>query len=66
MRTHSTPFLLVVTRPLLILLVIAASAFTVHAKVYIDIDSPGFRRLPLAVLSLDAGPGGAPGPDPAL
>ena len=66
MRTHSTPFLLVVTRPLLILSVIAASAFTVHAKVYIDIDSPGFRRLPLAVLSLDAGPGGSPCPDPAI
>lgn len=34
-------------------------------KVYIDIDSPGFRRLPLAVLSLDPGPEAAC-PDPQL
>ncbi len=43
-----------------ILCLLPLSAF---AKVYIDIDSPGSRRLPLAVLTLKAAPGGSPCPD---
>lgn len=66
MRTHSTSFFLAVTRTLLILSVVGVSVLTAHAKVYIDIDSPGFRRLPLAVLSLDPEPGGSPCPDPTI
>ncbi len=36
------------------------------AKVYIDIDSPGFRRLPMAVLSLEPPEGRKACPDPEL
>jgi len=58
--------LLVLARAALILSIVAASVPTSDAKVYIDIDSPGFRRMPLAVLSLDAAPGGSPCEDPEL
>ncbi len=47
----------------LILLLVGSLEFPAHAKVYIDIDSPGYRRLPLAVLSLDARPEDSPCPD---
>jgi TolB protein len=50
----------------LTLLLVGAFGFSAQAKVYIDIDSPGFRRLPLAVLLLDPGPGDSPCPDPQL
>jgi len=50
----------------LILSVIGSLALPVDAKVYIDIDSPGFRRLPLAVVSLGPPPGAAPCSDPKL
>jgi len=47
----------------LILLLIGAMQLPARAKVYIDIDSPGFRRLPLAVLSVDPAPEDSPCPD---
>ena len=47
----------------LVLFLVGTLMSPVHAKVYIDIDSPGFRRLPLAVLSLDPRPGDSPCPD---
>ena len=58
--------LLVLARTTLILSIIASSVLTSDAKVYIDIDSPGSRRMPLAVLSLDAPPGASPCVDPEL
>ncbi len=50
-------------RAVLGLLVAGSLVLPAHAKVYIDIDSPGFRRLPLAVLSLDPARGESPCPD---
>jgi TolB protein len=47
----------------LVLLAVGLFASPLQGKVYIDIDSPGFRRLPLAVLSLDPQPGDPPCPD---
>ncbi len=47
----------------LVLLLVGLTPFPSYAKVYIDIDSPGFRRLPLAVLTLDPVPGESPCPD---
>lgn len=49
----------------LILVLLGSMTLPADAKVYIDIDSPGFRRLPLAVLSLDV-PEGSGCPDPKL
>jgi TolB protein len=46
-----------------VLLVLGSSLLSAHGKVYIDIDSPGARRVPLAVLSLDPAPGDSPCPD---
>ncbi len=53
----------VVRQAVLLLFLSGAFLLPAHAKVYIDIDSPGFRRLPLAVLSLDAQPEDSPCPD---
>ena len=50
----------------LILFLLGALPFPAYSKVYIDIDSPGFRRLPLAVLSLDLAPEEGACTDPQL
>lgn len=50
----------------LLLFLLGTLPFPAYAKVYIDIDSPGFRRLPLAVLSLDPSPRDTACPDPQL
>jgi TolB protein len=61
-----TSFFLGLARVALILSVVGSLMLPADAKVYIDIDSPGFRRLPLAVLSLDPPPEGSPCSDPKL
>jgi TolB protein len=47
-------------RALVLWMIICALPIPAYAKVYIDIDSPGFRRLPLAVLTLKAAPEDSP------
>jgi TolB protein len=66
MRTQSNSFHVAFTVAALILSVTALLIPYADAKVYIDIDSPGLRRLPLAVLSLDPPAGAAACQDPKL
>jgi len=65
-RPLTSSILLLLGQAALILSIIATSVANSEAKVYIDIDSPGFRRLPLAILTLDAEPGSPPCVDPKL